>query len=267
MLAAANPKRGRFDGDDIGAQINLPPTLLSRFDMIFTLKDRPNAKNDKRITDHILNVHRRGQAMKSSGTEMHDRIMEETDSIRPSYEMDILRKYVAYAKKNVIPMLSDEAFEKISRNYLEIRGKASNERKSVPITARQLEAYIRLSEASAKARLSGIVTESDADRAIRLIHYYLDKVIGGDGQGNTTWDIDRVATGMPANVRDEMTLVRDAIIYFAEENEGKGITKTELIERLASQMDAAKVMLMVNKLTSEGDIYSPAINIYRSVQS
>jgi len=264
MLAAANPKRGRFDdAAEIGDQINLPPTLLSRFDMIFTLKDKPDPKNDRRITNHILNVHRRGQVMKAGGsTDDKDRIMGETESIRPYYDMDILRKYVAYAKINVVPVMSDEALNKIRNNYLDIRAKAAGGKsRAIPITARQLEAYIRLSEASAKARLSNVVTEEDAARSIRLIHYYLDKVIGRDG--TTEWDIDRTATGMPATVRDEMSLVRNAIKEYAEDNEGRGITKEELVGSLAGKINETQLMIILDKMSSGGEIYSPAFGIYR----
>jgi len=261
LLAAANPKRGRFDDTDIGGQINLPPTLLSRFDMIFTIKDKPEKNSDKRITEHILNVHRRGQVKKGgSAGEQSDRIKDETDSIKPVYEPDIMRKYVAYSKR-IIPVMSDDAYGRIRDNYLQIRSTGGGSSKSVPITARQLEAYIRLSEASARARLSNVVTKEDAERAIRIIHYYLDKVLGGEGK--TVWDIDVTATGMPARVRDEMEIVKDTIKEY-EAKEGRGITKAELAALLVGQINEAEVSRLVDKLHNEaGELYSPTFGVYK----
>ena len=261
MLAAANPKRGRFDDGDIGDQINLPPTLMSRFDMIFTIKDKPEKVNDRRITEHILNVHRRGQVKRGgSAGEQSMKITDETDSIKPVYEPEILRKYVAYSKR-IIPVMSDDAFEKIRDNYLQIRSTGGEKSKSVPITARQLEAYIRLSEASARARLSDVVTKEDAERSIRIIHYYLGKVIGG-GDGKTTWDIDRVATGMPASVRNDMQVVKDTIREY-EIAEGKGIQKTELMGILAGQISEIEVQRILDKLKESGELYSPTFGLYK----
>ncbi|MCL2785699.1 MAG: ATP-binding protein [Methanomassiliicoccaceae archaeon] len=261
LLAAANPKRGRFDDGDIGDQINLPPTLLSRFDMIFTMRDRPEKEGDRRITEHILKAHLRGQAMRGGKMdEGSERIMNDTDSIKPVYEPDILRKYVAYSKR-IIPVMTDEAFKAIRDNYLKIRATGGGKSKSVPITARQLEAYIRLSEASARARLSDRVTEDDAQRSIRLIHYYLSKVIGREG--TTEWDVDRVATGMPAEVRNEMQMVRDAIRQYAEGNENRGATLIDLVGMLSGQVNESELSRILDKLQSNGEIYNPTFGVYR----
>jgi replicative DNA helicase Mcm len=263
LLAAANPKRGRFGDGDIGEQINLPPTLMSRFDMIFTLKDRPEKKADARLTDHILNAHRRGQVRKSGVTEgiedLAGKIMAETESINPAYLRDIMRKYVAYSKR-ITPIMSDEAYSRIRENYLKIRSTGGGNLKSVPITARQLEAYIRLSEASARARLSRIVTEDDAERSIRIIHYYLDKVFGNEG--TTVWDSDRVSTGMPATVRDSMQLIRDTIQEYVAEK-GVGISKGELIGELAGQIQEKEIVRALEALFNDGEIYTPSHEVYK----
>ncbi|MCL2607329.1 MAG: ATP-binding protein [Methanomassiliicoccaceae archaeon] len=262
MLAAANPKRGRFDDEgDIGAQINLPPALMSRFDMIFTLKDKPENNNDRKITEHILNAHRRGQVRRSGSAEdeISSRILEETGSIIPVYDIDIMRKYVAYSKR-IFPIMSDEAFEKIRDNYLDIRNTGGGKSRSVPITARQLEAYIRLSEASARARLSRTVTGCDADRSIRIIHYFLNKVLGREGE--TVWDIDRVATGMPVNVRDGMRMVTDAIREHVAER-GTAITKGELLGMFADQIGEIELTRILDTLGKAGDLYSPTFDTYK----
>ncbi|MDR0198676.1 MAG: ATP-binding protein [Methanomassiliicoccaceae archaeon] len=265
MLAAANPKRGRFDDGDIGDQIDLPPALMSRFDMMFILKDKPEKETDARITDHILNAHRRGQVKKriGAGKEPDGNILDETAGIRPFYDIEMLRKYVAYAKKNVIPVMSDEALSKIRDNYLQIRKTGGGKSNRVPITARQLEAYIRLSEASAKARLSEVVTLEDAERSIRLIHYFLDKVLGQEGQ--TVWDIDAIATGTSAKTKDAMDLVREAIREY-EAVEGMGITKAELAKRLEGYVNEAEMGRVLERLLKNADVYTPSFGVFRMME-
>ena len=262
LLAAANPKRGRFEDGDIGTQINLPPTLMSRFDMIFTIKDKPEKNTDTRITEHILKVHRRGQVKKSGSADAQSsRIKDETDNVKPVYEPDIMRKYVAYSKR-IIPVMSDEAFEKIRDNYLQIRNTGGGSSRSVPITARQLEAYIRLSEASARARLSNVITNEDAERSIRIIHYYLDKVLGGERDGKTVWDADKIMTGIPATVRDEMDIIKDAINEYVA-REGKAMPKTELFTILAGQINETEISRTLDKLTDNGELYMPTTGGYK----
>jgi len=260
MLAAANPKKGRFDPNQQAMeQINLLPTLISRFDLILVIKDKPEPVADKRITEHILNVHLRGQAKTRQKKEGDvKKIMDDTDSMRPDYGSEILRKYVAYSKR-IIPMMTDEALKAIGENYLKIR--STGDGPSVPITARQLEAYIRLSEASARARLSDRVTLEDAERSIRLMRYYLSTVAGREG--TTKWDIDTIATGMPATVRDDMGSVLEAIRTHESNNEGRGATKTDIMGIMESRMSETQLSITLEKLEKAGEIYSPSIGVYR----
>ncbi|MDR0309353.1 MAG: minichromosome maintenance protein MCM, partial [Candidatus Methanoplasma sp.] len=195
LLAAANPKYGRFEteGASITNQIDLPPALMSRFDLIFVLTDKPNAKADRELTAHILNVHRRGQA-RQMGEDLSlvvgvdiNKIRNETDNVKPVYEQEIMRKYVAYSKR-IVPVMTDKAMSMIEDDYLSIRAMGTGDNASVPITARQLEAYVRLSEASARMRLSRTIEKEDADRAVKLVGYYLGRLLAPDGG---QWDIDR----------------------------------------------------------------------------
>jgi replicative DNA helicase Mcm len=258
MLAAANPKKGRFDDlTDIADQIDLPPTLMSRFDMMFILKDVPEKDRDAKITEHILKVHHRGQIKKRGGTNADD-----AAEIAPIYGKEILRKYVAYAKKNIIPVMSTEASDRISENYQQIRRTGGGKGK-VPITARQLEAYIRLAEASAKARLSETVTLEDANRSIRLIHYYLDKAIGSAAGNTAGWNIDTAMSGAPTDrTRNAMQHVKDAIQAYETER-GVGISKGELIGKLAGQIVESEVERLLEKLLKNGDIYNPSFDVFR----
>jgi len=147
VLAAANPKLGRFDPFvPITQQIDIPPTLLNRFDVIFILKDLPDRAKDEAIATHVLMEHKMEGAKQAIDTEL-------------------LRKYIAYAKQKLQPALTEEAIEEIKKFYVNLRNAPTSGEallKPIPISARQLEALIRLSEANAKARLSKKVTREDA---------------------------------------------------------------------------------------------------------
>ncbi len=231
MLAAANPKYGRFDAETpIYDQINLPPALMSRFDLIFVLTDSPNKKRDKEITDHILSAHQRGQARLVPEGKVIDGvdikgIMERTDNIRPVYDVEILRKYVAYSKR-LVPVMTEEARVIIDKSYLSIRGSAQGN--SVPITARQLEAFVRLSEASAKMRLSEKVEEQDANVAVDLVEFYLRRIAGSSDGG---FDIDKVMSGISSKSRDKIKTVKRILSEFGS----PGITMEEVISHASAQ--------------------------------
>ena len=263
MLAAANPKYGRFeDTDTITNQIDLPPALMSRFDMIFVMTDKPNKELDAEITTHILKAHRRGQvrAMKE-GTVLTgvdaDKIMEQTEDIRPYYDIETLRKYVAYSKR-IVPVMTDEAARIIELSYLNIRKMGEGENSSVPITARQLEGYVRLSEASARMRLSNVVTDVDANRAVDMVEYYLGKIAAPDGG---QWDIDRMTTGITKKDRDSAKVIRDIVSLYGSDT---GISIEEIIKHTAEEgIDEEEVRKVTKKIYEAGDFFSPSSGIYK----
>lgn len=263
MLAAANPKYGRFDEDaPIAEQIDLPPALMSRFDMIFVLTDKPNVTLDKNITDHILMAHQRGQArMYPSGTNVDgisvDEIITRSDLIKPIYTIEMLRKYVAFSKR-LTPIMTDEAMSIIQDSYLRIR-KMGNGGNSVPITARQLEAFVRLSEASARMRLSTTVTDVDANRAVDLVEYYLKKIAGNDDGG---FDIDKIASGVSSKDRNRLSIVRDIFAKYGDE----GLTIDLLVKYgIDEGLDEAEVTRAVKSLSDGAEIIRTTTGEYRRV--
>ena len=150
VLAAANPKFGRFDRYKVLAeQIDLPAPIISRFDLIFVIEDKPSKEGDAKLADHILKIH-------------------QENTVEYEIEPELLRKYIAYARKNVNPHLTDEAIQVLKEFYVSTRNSNPEEQGPVPITARQLEAIIRLSEASAKIKLKDTVDKEDAERAVKL---------------------------------------------------------------------------------------------------
>ncbi|MGV8130996.1 MAG: minichromosome maintenance protein MCM [Candidatus Pacearchaeota archaeon] len=238
VLAAGNPKLGRFDPViPIPQQINISPALLSRFDVIFVLRDMPNRAQDEAIASHVLEEHKQ---------------QVERDVIPPM----LLRKYVAHARK-IKPKLTDEAAEEIKEFYISIRNKTlsgNSEVKAIPITARQLEAIVRLSEACAKIRLSNYVAVEDAKRAIKLLKYSMMQV--GFDEETQTFDVDRITTGIPASKRNKIIVVRDTISKL-EASMGKLIPTIELEKEIGERLTKEEIEDAINQLSKSGDIFKP----------
>ncbi len=262
LLAAANPKFGRFDEHKyISEQIDLPVTLLSRFDAIFPILDRPESSRDRAMADHILKAHLVGE-MRRKQEEQEPSLAIDPNLARPfepHFPPEFLRKYVAYAKR-VYPIMTPDAMKVITDKYLEIRRQGEMEGAAVPITPRQLEAFVRMSEASARARLSPLVAAEDAERSVRIVEYWLQKVTGIEGR----FDIDIVATGVSTSQREQIIILRDIIqeLAGAEGTADLG----DIVERAEQRgIPAAKVEQYLKRWQQEGEVYSPARNKYRLI--
>jgi replicative DNA helicase Mcm len=241
ILAAANPKYGRFDPyDPIAKQIDLPPTLLNRFDLIFPIRDVPNLERDEKIAQHILEL------------------AQDPNAKKPEISSDLLRRFLAYAKQHCVPKLTTGAIEEIKQFYITLRSGAAKDEgeiKSIPISARQLEALVRLSEASAKLRLADKVTRSDAQRAIRLLKSSMEEVAFDKETGK--FDIDRITTGITAVQRSQIASVR-RIFDMLTEKIGKAIPLQDIIkEAEAEGIDRAKAEDIIENLKKKGDIMEP----------
>ncbi|MCK5624434.1 minichromosome maintenance protein MCM [Candidatus Pacearchaeota archaeon] len=238
VLAAANPKFGRFDPyQSIAQQIDIPPTLINRFDVIFTLRDIPDKIKDERIANHVLLEHRK----------------EGEDMLIPR---DIFRKYVAYAKQRIKPVLTDEAVEELKNFYVELRNRpvsSESAMRPIPISARQLQALIRMSEASAKIRLSKLVTKEHAKEAIELMKYYLMQV--GYDYESKTFDIDKIS-GMTASKRNKVLIVRESINTL-KERLGELIPIEEIEKELEEKLSKDEIEYAINELIKNSVIYQP----------
>jgi replicative DNA helicase Mcm len=247
VLAAANPKYGRFDRfKPTAEQINLPSTILSRFDLIFVIEDKPDPDRDKRLAGHILRIHK-------------------NTSIPFEIDPELLRKYIAYARKEVHPKLTQEAMRVLEEFYVGMRGGVDDEEDApVPITARQLEALVRLSESSARIRLSQEVTDYDAKRAILLQQKCL-KQVGYDPETGKV-DIDKVEGRTPKSDRDKYRLISETIKRLEDEYNGKA-PKQILMDELENRynMDEEKVEEVIRVLKRNGTIYEPKQGYYKVV--
>ena len=238
VLAAANPKFGRFDQyKSIGEQIDLPSPILSRFDLIFVVEDKPNVERDTKLAAHILRIHK-------------------DTSIPFEIEPELLRKYIAYARREVSPKLTDDAIAVLQEFYVGMRGGAAEDDSPVPITARQLEALIRLSEASSRIRLGTEVTGVDAKRAITIQQKCM-KQVGYDPETGKL-DIDKVE-GRPAKSdRDKIRIVTEVIGELGEEYGGrtpKNILITEMSDRYNMSEEKAEEIIKI--LKRKGIIFEP----------
>ncbi len=246
MLAAANPKFGRFDRyKSIAEQINLPSPILSRFDLIFVVEDKPNADRDKKLAGHILNIHKNAQ-------------------IPFEIDPELLRKYIAYARKQVRPQLTNGAIEVLQEFYVGMRGSAEDDDSPVPITARQLEALVRLSEANCKIRLGKEVTADDAKRAIKLQQECM-KQVGLDPDTGKV-DIDKVEGRTPKSERDKARVLLDVIKELSDEYGGRvpvSILTDEMAERY--NVSEEKVDQIVTKLKQQGLVFEPSAGYLKTV--
>ncbi|MCR4327825.1 MAG: hypothetical protein NUV46_04575 [Nanoarchaeota archaeon] len=239
VLAAANPKFGRFDPTQgIPQQINLPPALINRFDMIFTMRDIPNLKNDTKVADHILEEHQ-----KEAKTMIIDK--------------DLFRKYIAYARQRVQPKLTNEAVQKMKEFYVELRNRPmieGQEMRTIPISARQLNSLIRMAEAAAKLRMSEKVEEKDAVVAIDLIKYYLEQVGFDEETGQI--DLDKISGKMKSSQRNKIFIVRDTIYNLSKES-GEQIPVEKIEESLSGKMTPEEIEDAIDRLAKEGTIFKP----------
>jgi len=240
VLAAANPAFGRYlPNRTVAENIALPVSLLSRFDLIFVIRDEPREDFDSAVAGHILDLH--------SG--------KTPEAFRDVLRPDFLRKYIMYARRYVRPILSEEAKERIKAFYLEMRRRYQGPGTAIAITARQLEALIRLTTAEAKMRLSPIATAEDAERAIRLYLAFL-KSVGIDVESGAI-DIDAILTGVPASRREAYIRVVE-LLKKLEEIE-KGPVKVDLLKAEAEKLGipGPEVQRIIDLLIRNGEAYTP----------
>jgi replicative DNA helicase Mcm len=238
VLAGGNPKFSRFDPyQSISKQITIPDTLLSRFDLKFVLKDVPNADQDRRVVDHILKT-RDGNYEPSI----------------PKINPDFIKKYVAYAKLNCKPFLTKEAGRTLRNFYLKTRKRAEAGGAPIPITLRQFEALMRLSEASAKIQLSPEVRMEDARRAIRLMKYSLEQV-GMTETGEI--DVDKSEGLISSSERGKIRTVLEIITELSKKK--KQIPRGEIEEEAKKQgVEKEDLEEILDKLTTDGMLFQPS---------
>ncbi len=242
ILAAANPVYGRYDPyKNLYENINLPIPLLTRFDLIYVVRDVPDKEGDEKLAEHILEIRRKSSY-----------------KVAPPIDFMLLRKYIAYTKR-VNPALSEEASKKIKEFYLQMR--SLSQEGTITITARQLETLIRLALARARLLLKNIADEEDAERAITLVKNMLETV-GLDVRSKKI-DIGGILQGKPASERNKLQIALETIKKLCGPN-NEPIDEKKLIEELVktgkfTDEDAVRIIMIMLK---NGQIYEKAWRKY-----
>jgi DNA replication licensing factor MCM4 len=207
VLASANPLESRYNPRlSVVENIQLPPTLLSRFDLIYLVLDAVNADTDRRLARHLVSLHwgqgvREEEANKEDGGALGQTKrfgnVSAANGGEGVYERQELMDYIGYAKEVYAPQISDSAKEALVHGYLDMRRQGSRGavggRKTITATTRQLESLVRLSEAHAKMRLSNLVEAEDVFEAIRLMNVATQRAAVDPRTG--TIDMSLIASG------------------------------------------------------------------------
>jgi replicative DNA helicase Mcm len=238
ILAAANPALGRYEPHrTVAENISLPVTILSRFDLIFVLRDVPNKEADEKMSEHILEIHRKGAS-----------------PVEAPIGSELMRKYVSYAK-TIKPVLSHDALKRLGDFYLAMRAASESEGSPVAITARQLESLVRIAEARARVALRKEVLAEDAEAAVAIMNRSLEEV--GIDVSSYKMDIDLIMTGKPKSMRDKMQVILSVLMGM--EKETGIVEKAALLSELESRykISRGETERMIGQLLREGTIYEP----------
>jgi replicative DNA helicase Mcm len=262
LLAAANPDSGRVKSElTIPEQINLEPPLISRFDLIFVVRDDPDEDIDSNISQTILDYNLEGEKL-ARGEEVEESVNENV------LDAEMFRKYVAYARRNVKPKMTQDVKDKLEEYYVNIRQKGDG----IPVTARKLEGLVRISEAAARARLSDTVTEKDAEIAIEIVEASLNDV--GKNPNTGEFDAGMINSGTTKEERDKVTslisLVKKMDTNRRQNNdEYKGIPIEEVVNEAMDRLDydnEDEVEKELHKLDENGKIRRPEADMVMETQ-
>ncbi len=260
LLAAANPKFSRFDKfTPFFEQIDLPSSLISRFDLFFMIRDVLDKTQDQKISEHILKTHQSGEKLMQSqqkGLALNKEEREEIDKrTKPVIMDELFRKYVSFARQKCFPVLSEESLNTISDFYVGLRDQGRSQGGTYTATARQLEGIVRLAEASARVKLSDTVEIEDANRAIRLVKKSLEETMVDPDTGRI--DIDIVTSGITQAKQNAITTV----LRIVKDEMATGIDMVP-IEQVSAKgiekgLDENKISAALEELEKKGEIYRP----------
>ncbi len=237
IIAIANPAFGKYDPfknltENIPA---IPIPLLTRFDMIFVVRDIPSKDKDEKIARHMISTHKSKKTLR----------------VKKSFDSEIFAKYLRFAKQKKLK-LSKEAEEKIIQYYLKMRN-SNDEDSGYTITPRQLEGLIRLTTARAKFLLKDTADEKDADRAI----YIMEKMFESSGVDVNTGKVDLgVLQGKPQSQVSQMNLFQD-LMKSLEENCKLGVSEKEIIQEMVktSKWDENQAKDFLKKMLRESFLF------------
>lgn len=255
LLAAGNPKHGRFDRHEpIGDQIDLAPALMSRFDLMFMLTDVPDEEWDRDVAGSQIQDRNTAKRLE----ENKDVTDEAVEEIEPAIDHNVLRAYIAYAKR-LTPTIEDDSVFKAMRDYFTNLRIANGEGEDavVPVTHRKLEAIERLAEASARIRLSETIELQDVKRANRIVGESLSQV-GVDEEGGT-FDVDIIETGTSHTQRERFKTVKNIVQELQKDGSTRGASIEEVYEIASEEhdIDESGTEHALQHHRDNGDMYKP----------
>jgi DNA replication licensing factor MCM4 len=220
VLACANPVGSRYNPSlSVVENIQLPPSLMSRFDLIYLMLDKADEPTDRRLARHLISLYGDPNAL-GAGTSA-------------PVPIELLREYIAFARATCHPKLTPEAAQKLANAYADMRALGMS-RKTISATPRQLESLIRLSEGSARIRLSEWVEEIDVVEAVRLMQVSMQQASIDPKTGQI--DMDVIQTGVSAADRSARAhlaaMIRD--VLGTKDSGNKGVRLADLMDTLAS---------------------------------
>lgn len=255
VLAAGNPKYGRFDPyEPIHEQFDFGSALLSRFDLIFTVRDSPDPDDDADLADHILKAD--DEAKRGAQLDVTDAPVEE----------DVLRKWLAIAKQRPsVPFADSDVRDTLKQRYVTLRGaNGYNDDEPVPVTARKLEATVRLAEAAARLELCDEIHERHVTTATELVGQSLRDY--GMSPDEDKLDADVVETGSSMSQKQRQKTVREKIRELdPKHDDDPGVPIDDLADALASEIDREKTRKTVDRLLNLGECYEPLEGRVRAV--
>lgn len=226
ILASANPVQSRYNPRlSVVENLKLPPTLLSRFDLIYLVLDKPHVETDRKLAQHLVSLY----------FENNDSDVQKPETLGNNLvDQQFLKEYIMYAKNNVFPEIGIEAEEVLVRSYLDMRAIGGN-MKTISATTRQLESLIRLSQALAKMRLSSEVLGSDVREATRLMRVATQTAATDPRTG--TIDMDMITTGRSALDRDLVAKLIDQLKDMFKSMKGSRVTLSSLRQQLLNNLN------------------------------
>lgn len=258
VLACANPSGSRYNPRlSVIDNIHLPPTLLSRFDLIYLMLDKADEQTDRRLAKHIVSLHYKD----------YENIEQDV------LDISTLTDYVSYARKHIHPQLSDEAADELITGYVKIRGRgkfSGSSKKVITATPRQIESLLRLSEALARIRFSESVEKHDVVEAFRLLEVAMQQSAMDTRTG--TIDMDLITTGVSASERMRReSLIQDTRNMIMEKMQigGRSMRLLEILEELKNQSPGSEIHLndlrsAVATLASEGFVSMAGDSVKRT---
>lgn len=251
VLATANPKRGRFEQyEPIAEQIELPPSLFARFDLILTMTDHIDEERDGKVATAVTNSYQAA-------------INNERDPQTQSSEAEhigFLRAWIAEAQ-TYMPKLPDEIKTKLDDFYVDLRQYGDDDDSPIPVTARQVEGLTRLAIASARARHADVVTKKDVDLAIALVKRSL-RDVGIDPESGKL-DADMIETGSSKSQRERMKMLESVIKELDSEYRGGAPYNKVVDEMVAAGFEEDRVEAAIEKQLEDGTVYEPAADRLR----